>query len=336
MWYVTFHGGAAPEINQVYGYQDDGTLITATNGQPVLMLAQIPSDVTLSELRGIGFGPDRRLYVADGSDQENRILAFDASANPDGSRNFSAKFASHKHVEGMVHPFDFDFSPAGDCYVSSQDTNVVSGLAGPSSSTTKPGEPLAVAAFLKEIPNSTFLPGTFVASSCGSLPKYKQPVTDVPLPQGLDYSMITDKKSSKQKVGNSVRGVAFIGSDLYVADEPADVVKIYDTTGKLKAQIADGTFLKKPVHLLVSLGMLYIGSSGTDSLVSYDATTGTLATVVSRVTSISGIAIGGDGCFYLGNRMGKSILKYDPNAKQLSTFISNLPDYPEFLLYLAG
>ena len=31
MWYVTFHGGDAPEINQVYGYQDDGTLITAAH-----------------------------------------------------------------------------------------------------------------------------------------------------------------------------------------------------------------------------------------------------------------------------------------------------------------
>jgi hypothetical protein len=83
----------------------------------------------------------------------------------------------------------------------------------------------------------------------------------------------------------------------------------------------------------VSQGLLYIGSSGTGSLVSYDPSTGALATVVSGVDSISGV--GGDGCFYLASRKGKSILKYDRTAKQLTTFIKKLPDEPEFLLYLA-
>jgi hypothetical protein len=337
MWYVTFHGGGSQgnggdsPVNQVYGIQDDGTLIKDRNGNFVPMLAQVPADITLSELRGLGFGPDGRLYVVDGSKNENRILAFAAAANPDGSRNFAGKFASHKHVEGMVHPFAFAFSPGGDCYVSSQDTNVVTALAGPSSTTTNPGQPLAVASYLSGIPGSTFLPGTFVASSSGSLPVYQTKATDVPLPQGLDYSL--DKESKHPKVANSVRGIVFIGSDLYVADEPANVVKVYDTTGKLKVQIG-GALLKKPVHLLVSGGLLYIGSSGTGSLLSHDTTTGDLVTVAQGITTISGIAVGGDGGLYMGDRKDHSILKLEPSAKQPIPFVSKLPDSPEFLLYL--
>src|SRR5262249_39773182 len=231
--------------------------------------------------------------------------------------------------------FDLTFDTAGHCYVSSQDSNVVTALYASS------GKPLPVASYLQQQhpAPAVFLAGTFVASATGNLPGVPQPAPpDVATPQGLEVSY-TD--STNSRVANSVRGVVFYKSYLYVADEVGNAVKVYDGhTGELYGQIL-GDNLSKPVHLLLNKGVLYIGSTGNDSVVTCDlskgAPSGTVAPATfidGKVKHVSGLAFDDDGYFYAAERKAKKIERFKPNGKSAGDFITNLPDEPEFILYI--
>ena len=107
--------------------------------------------------------------------------------------------------------FDLTFDGAGYCYVSSQDTNVVTRLA--VSADGKTARPAPVAPALPA--NGKFPPGTFAALSVGNL---TSPTTPVPAPAGLEYSGDGEKK-------HSVRGVVWANNALYVTDQPACRIK---------------------------------------------------------------------------------------------------------------
>jgi sugar lactone lactonase YvrE len=164
---------------------------------------------------------------------------------------------------------------------------------------------------------------------------------DVPTPQGLGVAFTDDKDT---RVANSVRGVLFYKGYLYVADEPADAVKVYDgSTGELYGQIAGGK-LSAPVQLLLdaATSTLYIGSTGKDSVVSCDLSQGAPSGVVKpetfidgEVKHVSGMSLDADGNFYAAERKAKKIKKFPPDGSGGGeVFIQDLPDSPEFILYV--
>ena len=89
-------------------------------------------------------------------------------------------------------------------------------------------------------------------------------------------------------------------------------------------------------------GVLYIGSSGNDSVVSYDLAQGTPSGTVlpkmfidGEVKHVSGMAFDAEGCFYAAERKAKKIKKFPPDGSgRGKDFITDLPDEPEFILYV--
>ncbi len=328
MWYISFHGGSNA-INNILVYHDSGKQHSQPNVLPTGGF-----DPELKELRGFLIN-ENLLYVVNGYKEYNQILLYIKDGN--SGYAFKEVFASNDMINSILHPYDLTFDTLGNCYVSSQDTNVVTGLQGTNS-------PLGVAFYLQEEypPPNIFLAGTIVASSMGELPNTPTPYPpDVPTPQGLDVNF-TD--STDSRVAHSVRGVLFFNGFLYVADEPGNSVNIYDSkTGKLHGQIM-GDNLSAPVQLLLSetTGVLYIGSTGTDSVLSYDLSQETPSETVvpntfidGKVKHISGMDFDADGNFYAAERKAKKIKMFPPDGSgKGKDFIKDLPDNPEFIRYV--
>jgi hypothetical protein len=173
MLFVTFHGGkpgAHPLRNNVHAYDKHGNRVTQA------VLDDSPG-VVLDELRSIAL-TGKFLYVVNANKMQNSLLCYQGSGT---TYQFVGKFVSQETCKGIVHPFDFAFDSAGHCYLSSQDTNLVSRLT--VSADAKTGTPADVAPGL---PPATLLPGTFVASSVANLCGLH--TTAVPTPLGLEYS----------------------------------------------------------------------------------------------------------------------------------------------------
>jgi hypothetical protein len=357
MFYITFH---KTESN-IWAYDHTGKLKTTS------LLATPPCAPPLDELRGMTFGPNGYLYVANGYKNANQVLVYSGSGDNDNAYAFIGVYADSGVSQGIAHPFAVAFDSGNNGYVSSQDTNVVTAVGPPAQGTacdTTPPPPaypkttaLAVTPYLLSLGLNPppFLAGTFVASVYGALngvspapPNVPQPAPNVgvqyPLGQGLQIDPPTGPAS------HSVRDVVVIGDLLYVADEPGNAVKIYSlasgaTQGKLQGQITD-TNLKGPVHLLVNDGSLYISSS--NCVLSYDLKSATVATFLSGLTSPAGMAFDSDGNFFYADRTGSAIYQsaYDSKKKKYGTpavFIppydkknapDGLKDEPEFLVYV--
>ena len=236
MLFVTLHGGKPekdPHKNNVQAYDKDGNRITSS-------VLDEHENVILNELRGI-YLVGKYLYVANANKTQNSVLCYEGSRT---HYRFVSWFASIQTCDGIVHPFDFTFDGLGHCYLSSQDTNVITRLI--VSEEGKIGRPAPVATALP--PFGKYLAGTFVASSNGNLSN--PPTTPAANPAGLAYSDVEAKK-------HSVRGVVWANGRLYVADQPAGAVKVYDIAGKhlgQSAKLEDGA----PIHLVVRNGVLYV------------------------------------------------------------------------------
>jgi hypothetical protein len=314
MLFVTLHGGK-PERdlhkNNVHAYDKEGSRITPS-------VLDESEGVVLDELRGI-FVVGKYLYVANANNTQNSLLCYEGSGT---KFKFVGQFASNKTCNGILHPFDFVFDGLGHCYLSSQDTNVVTRLI--VSEDGKLGKPAPVAAALPA--SGKFLAGTFVASSNGNLSN--PATTPIASPAGLAYSSVGAKK-------HSVRGVAWANGRLYVADQPAGTVKIYDITGKY---LAESNKLEAgcPVHLVVHSGKLYV--SGGDHIYTVSLASSPDKFVFTAIDNLKvknsgGMAFGDSGNFYVASRTDKTILKFDPEFKPMK-FRCELPDDPEFLLHV--
>jgi len=314
MLFVTLHGGkpeSDPHKNNVHAYDKEGNRITSS-------VLDESEGVLLDELRGI-FVVGKYLYVANANNTQNSLLCYEGSGTKYG---FVSRFASNKTCNGILHPFDFVFDGIGHCYLSSQDTNVVTRLA--VSNDGQLGKPAPVAAALPA--TGKFLAGTFVASSDGSVSN--PATTPVASPAGLGYSNVGAKK-------HSVRGVAWANGRLYVADQPAGTVKIYDVTGKYLAE-SNKLEAGSPVHLVVHDGKLYV--SGGDHIYTAslaDAPDKFALTEIKnlKIKNSGGMAFGKSGNFYVASRTDKTIQKFDSNFKPVK-FRCQLPDDPEFLLHV--
>jgi hypothetical protein len=311
MLLVTLHGdkpGVHPLRNNVHAYDKEGKLLTPH------VLEEDP-DVILSELRSIClFG--NFLYLANANRTQNSLLCYQGT---DTSYRFVSKFVSHETCTGILHPFDFAFDGAGHCYVSSQDTNVITRLK--VSADGKVGTPAPTAAALPS--HGVFLPGTFVASSVANL--CGLPTTAVPSPLGLGYSADANKK-------HSVRGVLWANDALYVVDQPAGRVKVYDRDGRLLGQ---SNQVETPVHLVAHNGSIYV--TGANEVLTAKLSNPAGDFILSaipglRIKNACGMTFTKEGNAYTASRTENIILKFDANFEPMK-FRCELPDNPEFLLH---
>ncbi len=341
MFYITFHGGSAgAAINNVAVYD-------VLDGIPACISTaalQTPKgSPRLSELRDLVFGPGGNLFVINGYKDASQVLVYNGSADADHSHAYLGVYADASVSDGIVHPFGLAFDDSDRGYLSSQDSNVVTGLQPPRAG--KRSRALAVASSLKATRGKRFLKGTFVASSVGNLPASPaRPPSSYSEPAGLAVVIAPDPSKSHRKrckVTHSVRDVLVCGNSLYVADEPGNAVKVYDigggqTEGQLQGQIADAQFLRAPVHLLAHREHLYIGSSGTDTILQYQLNTGELRTVVRGIRTIAGMCFDTQGNFYVASRAEKAIYCCGAEFGTPQPFITGLQDNPEFLIYAAS
>ncbi|HEY4283909.1 MAG TPA: hypothetical protein VGM62_12660 [Chthoniobacterales bacterium] len=309
-WYISFHGGEETEsFNNIHVYSTEGKEL-----RKALSKKSLGPEVTLRELRGFAFGPDKNLYVVNAYFEYSEILKFKGELNNDRQHDFVGVFVK-RHADtnpAIDHPFNVIFDAEGDLYVSSQNTSLVARYHGPTSKTGRPGTPMSLPPGLgtaAHIPFGTFVPSAKLA------------------PNGL----------------LGVREVIFApNKDLYVADYDADRVRIYEArTGRyLRDLVSQADQLDKPIHLLPSPDGRYllIGSGGNDSILRHDVHGNSTSVFVSSksggLNGPAGMTFGNDGFLYVASRNSKEILRYKaidgrPDDKP---FIKDLADNPEFLM----
>ncbi len=323
MWWISYRGESGHGVDNIGVFEDDGS----PREKHPLLLDPSPTGQPLHIARGFALVGDD-LYIANAWRKDSHIALYQRHKD---TFRFKEVLAKTEQVAAMVHPFDVELGDDGRIYVSCQDTNTVVSLV------PKTRKPAPVAAHLrKHYPNGKFLPGTLVASSRGSLPEYgdRSPL-DVPAPLGL--RVVLDKHG---KPRHSVRGIIVHRKHLYVADEAGDSVKAFNVrSGELMAHIT-GRSLEAPVHLILHGETLYIGASGTGSILTLDLTTPPAGEVEARVVidqeldSPSGFAVGPDGDLYVAERKKQRVRRFSSKGKKKGTFIDGLPDMPEFLVYV--
>ena len=324
MWWISYRGESGHGVDNIGVFEDDGS----QRKMHPLVLDPSPAAQPLHIARGFALVGDD-LYIANAWRKDSHIARYHRHGD---TFRFKEVVAKTEQVAAMVHPFDVELGDDGRIYVSCQDTNTVVSLV------PETRKPAPVAAHLrKHYPNGKFLPGTLVASSQGSLPEYGNRTSlDVPSPLGL--KVVLDKRG---KPRHSVRGIVVHRKYLYVADEAGDAVKVFNVrSGELMAHIT-GRTLEAPVHLILHGETLYIGASGTGSILALDLTStppnGKLkARVVidGKLDTPSGFAVGPDGDLYVAERKKQRVRRFSSNGKKKGTFIDDLPDMPEFLVYV--
>jgi hypothetical protein len=366
MLLVTFHGGSSG-LNNISAYshkhgkleQDTVLAEPSTN----------PSQGQLSELRAMVMANDI-LYVANGAKSQSTVLAYPVpSSLPKSAPWFTnpsvligPTVTNNQFTTSIAHPFGIAFENEATCFISNQDTNVVSQVT--VSNAGQSGELAAVSAYLSQtlFQGGTFLEGTFVASQVGILESVASVTTVVDhLHGGLAASL------DKGKVQNSVRDVAIANGMLFVCDEPQQCINLYSLT--------DGTYLgsstqlsNSPTHLSIYNGGLYVSAGPGLYWAQLPASTSSLPSTPPVVTLTpialtppSGEKIGGisfDGTsstVYVPfqkatggkkkddkKKPGGSIYSYAVAQQSQATLpvlssgtavVSSLPDTPEFVLY---
>jgi hypothetical protein len=324
MWWISYRGECGHGVDNIGVFEDDGS----PRKKHPLLLDTSPAAHPLHIARGFALVGDD-LYIANAWIKDSHIARYQRHGD---TFRFMEVLAKTEQVAAMVHPFDVELGDDGRIYISCQDTNTVVSLV------PKTRKPAPVSTHLrKHYPDGKFLPGTLVASSQGNLPQYGDRTSlDVPAPLGL--KVVLDKRG---KPRHSVRGIIVHRKHLYVADEAGDAVKVFDVrSGELVSHVT-GPKLKAPVHLILHGETLYIGASGSGSILALDLTStppkGDLkARVVidGKLDAPSGFAIGPDGDFYVAERKKQRVRRFSAKGKKKGTFIDNLPDMPEFLVYI--
>jgi hypothetical protein len=312
MLLVTLHGGKPgthPHRNNVHAYDSDGKLISPS-------VLEDTDGIVLDELRAIRlFG--KFLYVVNANRTQNSVFCYAGSGT---NYRLAGTFVSPSTCKAVLHPFDLTFDGTGHCYLSSQDTNVVTRLT--LSADCKAGQPAPLPAGLPG--GGTFLPGTFVASNTANL--CGMTTTAVPLPAGLSYTAEGQKK-------HSVRGVAWANDALYVVDQPAGRVKVYDTNGKL---VGRSNKVETPVHLTVHGGDLYVTGANNVLQTKLPTPPGDFSLSVVpgvHVKNASGMAFSDKGHIYIASRTENRIFKFDADFRPMD-FQCELPDNPEFIVHV--
>lgn len=333
-FYVSFSGESSKSsqpITNVYALSAKGKTLSTTVLDP---------SQTYQELRGMAFGPDGKLYVCQAQKSHSAILQFSATTSGGGyTRSFLGQYATPQSSSGLAHPYQPAFGGL-NLYVTSQDTDVVTGFYGPA--TSQPGKAMSNSPFLqKSYPSGTFNPGTFVAAY--SADKKVPQFTPVPTSQGG----LTFAPSGSST--HSVRGLAFDNKGhLFVADEGNDRIGVYDATSGafLGAITQSGSeAIKNPVTLFFNAAnhTLYIGSPGAQRLFTYDvmkvAEGDFKADVLikdSKLDKLSGITVDAGGHVYTCSRKNNKIYKWSSDGKKSSDFAGPFSDNPEQIIAVAN
>jgi hypothetical protein len=326
MFYISFHGGSgSSSMNNIHIYKNDGSEST-----PSKLLPKGSPD--LAELRGFAFVDG--LLVVNADKKYSQLLQYTASGTP-SVYTYSKTWASPA-INSVDHPFDFAFDGNGNCYLSSQDTGVVTVLSGPGTAGDVPS-----ALTQNGVPSTSYLQGTFVAAAGDNLPNI--PVNAsvaVAQPLGLGVNVQGGKMS------NSVRGLAYWNGALLVADEVAGMVKAYSVAdGSLMAAILG---LDSPVHLMINASTLYVSTKQGVMQVALPAQISFTTPLVAssyidskmmsdaKAKSVAGMCFGpdpasGSQTMFVADRTGNAV--YYLSGTSLKPFIQNLTDNPEFLVY---
>jgi hypothetical protein len=360
MLLVTFHGGSSG-LNNISAYSTpDGTLVTQE---------ALDKPKHLSELRAMVLA-NGLLYVADGAKSESTVLAYTVPSSGTSFKHPSTLIGpvldNGQFTTSIAHPFGIVFASPTTCYISNQDTNVVSQLNVSGGGRVGSLASGCQSAYLNKLfPSGTFLDGTYVASQVGSLPDVSVETTVVDHDHGgLSVSLEEDashKDKMKIKVQNSVRDVAVANGMLFVCDEPDKVINLYS--------LADGSYLgcsnrlkQSPTHLAIDNGGLYV-SAGSElhwgQLPAFSAPA-SLALQPIALSPPAGNKIGGISfddasptTVYIpfqegtgdSKKAGGSIYRYGVSQQDQSTLpvlsngaalVTSLADTPEFVLYWSG
>jgi DNA-binding beta-propeller fold protein YncE len=356
--YVSFSGETGDKIQNVGALAADGAFLgdVLANGGP------------FDELRGLALDAQGRLYVANAYKKATAVDVFSATVNADGfSRDFVVTLITPATSRALLHPYELAFD-GDNLFVSSQDTNVVSGYA-ISGKKTPSAKKLPVASYLAKLnAKGGYYGGTFVASADPVKVRKQTPPAVDPDKGGLSASGFVAKtaatdddppeaadeaKPPAKQARHSVRGIAFAGKRLYVADQAKSRVGIYghksgtfhgwidataDTSAKPNA-------LDMPVGIAVNPvdGRVYIGSPKNDAIFAYDPKSEKLELIVSSATSgvpagalhdLSGIAFTPDGTLLFGSRSQQQLYTLATSGA-VAPFGDKLHDAPECLLVSA-
>jgi hypothetical protein len=371
MLLVTFHGGSAG-ITNAYAYDTTtGDLISraALQSTPLggaELRGMVYANSYLYAVNGAKFVSDILCYQPQAAGTSPNLFRY--------LGEFLGPSLSKKgHFRSAIgHPYALQFFRSGDAtyvFVSNQDTNVVARATVAPDFRTASIEPGCQSSYLKGLtgigPESgcVYLDGTFVASQDGTLPDVAVAATDVPAVNGgLSIKCFYGSAGSaggkgKAKVENSVRDLAISGAVLLVCDEPSQVIRLYS--------LPDGTYLGEspklpasPTHLAIFANGLYV-SAGDQLYWSAlrDPLTPSALAFQSVLTAPAGSKVGGVAfgttpdmaiAVFVAFQQGTgttgtgSISRYHlggpPAAPPVfgtsSTIASQLPDTPEFLLFV--
>jgi hypothetical protein len=351
MLYVSFHGGKPTQdipcpVNNVYAYDE-----TAPGGPPApyLNVLCVPASVELSELRDLCFA-NGYLYVANGAKTTSNVLCFakiPTATLPNENWFYVGAFASGGQGSGNVlaidHPFAIEFTVDGrTCFVSSQDTNVVTLLNVSTDGKTAGTQSGAAASWLGQFLDPSkkigFLDGTFVASATSALPPV--PATP-PVPAdagGLAYTTSSTAadaagEGGAEKIHHSVRDAVLCNGVLCVADEAAGLVRLYDPTSG--DYWGASTAIGNVTHLLAQGDNLLVCAGDhiwTGSPVAHNGQTLALSKKFKLEDAGSGMALDSAGNLYVALRKKRQIYRYDAGGND-TLLVDNLPDQPEFVVW---
>lgn len=300
-WYVTVHGDEGA-LAQVFAIDGSGKVIG-----PVL--GPLPAtEPPLAELRGMAVLGNGDLAVVNAKHDATRVLVFGQPDAKTGVRPFRARWVNGDAANpAMVHAYQLAVGPSGALYASNQDTNTITRYGG--LGTKDAGRPLPVASGLSAF--GTLPPGTVVPN-------------DQQSPEGLGL----------------VRGFAF-GPDglLYVCDRGRSRVAVHDPdTGRLLRVALDAhEGLEHPIQVIfTSDGRRMLVTDNKANCVWSVQTEDGRATQLVRpgaggLNAPSSIALR-DHVLYVGSRLGKQVLKFDPKSGVFLGVFAELPSNPEFLV----
>ena len=354
--YVSFSGEVGSKSENVAALDAGGTY-----------LGDVLGGGGYDELRGLALDSSGRLYVANASKTSSAIDVFSATINADGySRDLLGTLLTHDTSIAILHPYGIAFD-GDNLFVSSQDTNVVSGYA--ISGTGMPtAKKLPLAAYLEKLNRKRkgdYYGGTFVASAQPVKAGKKLPPPVDPKDGGLSMEgfepepaanpeapahAVNEVPQAKKPARHSVRGIVFAGKRLYVADEAKNRVGSYGhNSGKFHGWIdatadaaAKPNAIESPVGLALGAdGRVYIGSCKNRAIFAYDTSSKTLSLVLSAESNptcgnaleeVSGLAFTPDGKLLFGSRARQAIYAFDPQAETVTPYGAALQDAPECLL----
>jgi DNA-binding beta-propeller fold protein YncE len=282
------------------------------------------------ELRAMALDAQGQLYVANANKNASSIDVF-GPVNKDGITRdvLVIGLITESSSSAFRHPFQLAFS-GSTLYVSNQDTNVVAAYAISGSGESTSAAPSATSSYLTSLFPGPFYEGTWVASA---EPIERNGITPCAIPP--------DRGGLSTGSRHSVRGLAIVGPQLFVSDEPGGRVAIYDlASGAYQASLTgvESTTIVNPVALAVDpqSGTIAIGSTGNDVIFGYDPATNALSVLFEAgsegISELSGLAWTPDGTLLFASRAKRRIYALDPKSGKASKFTKKFDDSPECLL----